>query len=341
MKQLILALIATLILASCAVDLDPKPPTSEPLGSWTLISGETPDGTIEQATLTIEAESIGGQGPCNVYGGSAEFFEDTVSFSEIFSTLMYCGEDTVMEQETAYFAALSAVDSYRLDGDELALIGEGVLLRYAPLREEPTLYFVPMPCEEQPSWYPSNAQDINRVTDHLTDQGIDAQIVFVDRGAVCRACLETCAGSYLIAQVSADSVDAMLAQGWRSTHPFPDEERSSEPTAPLEFSYYPVQCELVPWDSDEMIIDEDLIAAHYRERGLSVSNVERLELDLVTCDACYVCPSSTGYTLTLEAGDPNVLVRDGWVGGPSCDEIGCSAGRTCSDDVCVLDASAQ
>ena len=197
-----------------------------------------------------------------------------------------------------------------------------------------------MPCEENPEWY-AQGPDASRTEAFLASEGIEARVTFVDRGAVCRACMPACAASYLVAEVAEADVNDMAALGWTSNHPFPDEP--DEPTrAPDEyegtsFTYTPMQCEPVPWSGASFASQ---IADRYAAYGITVSGVTRHELDVMVCEACYVCPTNIEYRLTLVDGSPDELVRDGWSGGPSCEEIGCAPGRTCSGDACVYDGLA-
>ena len=400
-------------------------PDERLFGTWNLVSTQLPEGDVESATLTIDADSIGGRAPCNTYGGSVVLGDGTIAFSEIFSTLMYC--EDVMDQERAYFDALGAIDSYRFENGRLVLSADGytltfepyetkVTLYYAPnpcedeawypgsgddvdraeahfaglgieatvgfeerphevycdacmpacsphyftadvsesdvdamiergwMREHPfpgdadhaeTLYYADTPCEENPEWYAQGEDDVTRTEAYLADQGIDATVRFTDRGAVCRACLPECAASYLIARVSSGDVDAMHDLGWTSEHPFPDDR--DEPYEGTTFTYTPVQCEQVPWDGRAYNTN---IYERYAEHGLTVSNIERRELDVMVCEACYVCPTNIEFSLVLEEGSPDVLVRDGWIGGPSCEETGCAPGRTCTEGVCTYDGLA-
>lgn len=84
------------------------------------------DGVM--TTLTIGADSIGGNGGCNTYGGSLGFPDGKLDISQVFSTMMAC-EGPSMTQEQAYFAALEAATAYTITGDTLALLdGDGTVL---------------------------------------------------------------------------------------------------------------------------------------------------------------------------------------------------------------------
>lgn len=308
------------------------------IGSWQLIEAQVPEGRVQEATLNIDSESIGGQSPCNAYGGSVTFGDGAIEMSGIFQTLMACMEGDLMEQEAAYLSALRAVETYRFENGVLVLSGAEVELRFermGPNGSQTTVYFVDIPCEQGPEWYPDST-DTSSARAFLESRGIDAQVRYNDRGAVCRACMEACAGSYLEADISAEDVDAAVALGWRVEHPFPDESDDNGPVG-TEFSYTPMQCERTEWSSTSFATE---IAERYAEYDIVVSQITRHELDIMTCEACYVCPTNIEYRLILEQGSPDPLVRDGWVGGPSCEQTGCSEGRTCSGRVCVYDGLA-
>ncbi len=82
------------------------------------------------STLVISADSVGGNGGCNTYGGTLEETPGGIDISEVFSTMMACDG---LEQEQAFFAALEAADSFALVEGNLHLLGSGtVLAQLAP-----------------------------------------------------------------------------------------------------------------------------------------------------------------------------------------------------------------
>jgi putative lipoprotein len=80
-------------------------------------------------TLAIDAESgISGSGGCNRYFGNAEIDGERITMGEIGATRMACPEPA-MGEEQRYLKALDAVDSWRLEADELMLADdEGTVL---------------------------------------------------------------------------------------------------------------------------------------------------------------------------------------------------------------------
>lgn len=90
--------------------------------SWVLtqINGAAPvEGS--KITLVFEDMTLGGQA-CNGYGGDYTANSGTLTVGELISTLMACPEPAgVMEQETAYHAALREATRYVIAGDQLTL----------------------------------------------------------------------------------------------------------------------------------------------------------------------------------------------------------------------------
>lgn len=72
----------------------------------------------QEVFLNIEKDKIGGNGGCNSYGGNIAIKGNTVKFSNIFSTKMFC-EGSV---ENQYFAALEKVTSIELQKGQLMLM---------------------------------------------------------------------------------------------------------------------------------------------------------------------------------------------------------------------------
>jgi heat shock protein HslJ len=90
--------------------------------SWELaeINGEVPvPGTA--FTLTFQEAELGGTA-CNTYGGPYTADEGTIEVGEIISTMMACMEpEGTMDQESAYFDALSEATRYELSEEQLVL----------------------------------------------------------------------------------------------------------------------------------------------------------------------------------------------------------------------------
>jgi heat shock protein HslJ len=106
--------------------------------SWNLVSYGTPDDqtpVIEGSSVTIAFPSnirVEGNGGCNGYGGSYTVDGDTITFTEVVSTLMACAEDDVTQQEADYFTALNAAASYEIAGNQLIITtSDGQELHFA------------------------------------------------------------------------------------------------------------------------------------------------------------------------------------------------------------------
>jgi heat shock protein HslJ len=90
--------------------------------SWILTSldGQAP---VVGSTITAAFEAdgkMGGNSGCNGYGASYEVNGDRLAIDDPFSTMMAC-EPALMDQETAYLAALTATATYAISGESLSL----------------------------------------------------------------------------------------------------------------------------------------------------------------------------------------------------------------------------
>lgn len=133
LREILLALAAALSLSLPAV-ADGE--TLETLAgtSWRLtqLDGEPVTPTVT-ATLVISADSIGGNGGCNTYGGDIAETPTGIDITEVFSTLMACDG---IEQEQAFLAALEAADSFTVVAGNLQLLENGtVLAELAPANQ--------------------------------------------------------------------------------------------------------------------------------------------------------------------------------------------------------------
>ena len=94
--------------------------------SWTLVSfgpADAQTAAVEgiQTSLIFDLKgNISGNMGCNSFGGKYEVTGDTVSFSEVISTMMACA-DPRMNQERAAFKILNSSATFKLDGDTLKL----------------------------------------------------------------------------------------------------------------------------------------------------------------------------------------------------------------------------
>ena len=78
-------------------------------------------------TLSFEGTTakIGGTAVCNKYFGGYTKTDETVVFSGIGSTKMMCDDNL---NESDYFSMLGSVDSYKISGGKLTLMGKDKIL---------------------------------------------------------------------------------------------------------------------------------------------------------------------------------------------------------------------
>lgn len=94
--------------------------------SWRLAQlDDEPVALSVTSTLMISADSIGGNGGCNTYGGNIADTPTGIDITEVFSTLMACDG---LNQEQAFLAALEAADSFAVVAGNLQLLENGTLL---------------------------------------------------------------------------------------------------------------------------------------------------------------------------------------------------------------------
>jgi heat shock protein HslJ len=126
-------LVAVLGFAGCSsgggtMPTIPMPTASSGPGSlvgpdWSLttIAGKAViEGTKLTASFSGE-QLVSGSAGCNRYFGRAQVEAGRLSVGPLGSTMMACGQDGVMEQETLFLASLQAATSYTIQGDELRL----------------------------------------------------------------------------------------------------------------------------------------------------------------------------------------------------------------------------
>ncbi|MEL7590917.1 MAG: META domain-containing protein [Anaerolineaceae bacterium] len=126
----LIMLIMTLTLSACTGGSQPELEGS----TWELVAIDDKlplAGTT--ITLVMEDGQSGGTAGCNSYGAAYVIEDDTLTFDEVVSTMMYCEAEGVMDQETAYLLALSQVKTYTITGGALYLTQEdGRQLKFIP-----------------------------------------------------------------------------------------------------------------------------------------------------------------------------------------------------------------
>lgn len=133
-----IAFVAVLALAltSCA---DPgEEGASDPTtNAWVLEAG-TLDGAdipiVDGYPITLifdEPEgTAGGTSACNQWFGGYTLSGSQLTFTDIAGTLMACVDEGVMDSETAFLDAMSLVEIFSMEDNELNLTGEAVDLLF-------------------------------------------------------------------------------------------------------------------------------------------------------------------------------------------------------------------
>lgn len=97
------------------------------VGDWQLVSfGPSGEETtvIAASHVTLDFgrnDQVSGVGGCNQFSSSYTIEDDTISFSEVVSTRMDCGDSDIMSQEQAFFGALQSAARYELIKDQLTI----------------------------------------------------------------------------------------------------------------------------------------------------------------------------------------------------------------------------
>jgi heat shock protein HslJ len=131
MKKLLIALVVIVALQSCTEEMEPSTVKET---KWELksMTGSTLPSSAK-ATLNFTNQSaFGGKSFCNSYGGKFTLSGNSIQFSEIFGTKMYCGE--VANAESEFLKNLELVDELKLVDGKLKLLKKGrVMLIFTPL----------------------------------------------------------------------------------------------------------------------------------------------------------------------------------------------------------------
>jgi heat shock protein HslJ len=127
-----------LAVAGCGAAVGSPPDVT---GEWELVDFSR-DGTVVpepvggRATLTLDDGEVGGTSFCNSYSGTYRLEGDELSVSGLGGTEMGCAPE-LMEAETAYLAALEAIEQAATADGYLVLSGGDAELTYRPVPEVP------------------------------------------------------------------------------------------------------------------------------------------------------------------------------------------------------------
>ena len=129
---------AVLLLAGCAGGTGAAP---EIAGEWELVQfsrdgAVVPEPVGGRATLTVADGELSGTSFCNSYSGSDRLDGDAMSVSGLGGTEIGCAAE-LMDAESAYLAALGAVEQAATADGYLLLSSDDAELRFAPVPEVP------------------------------------------------------------------------------------------------------------------------------------------------------------------------------------------------------------
>jgi heat shock protein HslJ len=118
-QWLIATLAAALLLAACGAGGGQNLAGT----SWRLVEANgqlVPEGV--EATITFEeGGQVSGSGGCNSYGGTYSVDGNSITFSQIISTMMACQDEGVMALESTFLDALNAGGTFDVQGNTLTI----------------------------------------------------------------------------------------------------------------------------------------------------------------------------------------------------------------------------
>ncbi len=127
MKRLVLSL---LVLVPLVAGIDGCPP-GDPAGelvdrTWVLESygpsSATPVLAGSHSTITFSLDgTCGGSGGCNSFSCEYDTEGYGIDIFLLYSTLMYCYPDDIMDQESAYYGALGTAYAFEIDASTMVL----------------------------------------------------------------------------------------------------------------------------------------------------------------------------------------------------------------------------
>lgn len=128
---------AALALSGCVASGEPLDDVAT--GDWVLATASQDGGELNLAdsrvTLTADAESFSGSGPCNAYGAAIAGSTANLEILSFRQTEAGCDE-AIMALETAYFGLLQSASTVALEDGQLVLTGDAGELRFDPAAED-------------------------------------------------------------------------------------------------------------------------------------------------------------------------------------------------------------
>jgi heat shock protein HslJ len=120
MKKYVFVLLALLVLSACSGGN-----SASVAGTWKLVSygdpaNPTPAAPDVDTSIDFTDGQVAGNVGCNGFGGKYEVHGDTIKFSDMVSTLMFC-EGPAGDQELGTLAVLQESATYVLDGNTLTI----------------------------------------------------------------------------------------------------------------------------------------------------------------------------------------------------------------------------
>ncbi|MFD0940519.1 META domain-containing protein [Pedobacter boryungensis] len=125
MKRIFLGFILVIILQACStMNTDSIKGTKWVLTEW---PGQTMPNTSKKATLNFDNENkVSGKSFCNGFGGTTTITGNTIKFSELIGTMMFC--EDVGQAEGKYTEGLRNTTNFKLVDGKLHLLNGDKLL---------------------------------------------------------------------------------------------------------------------------------------------------------------------------------------------------------------------
>lgn len=112
----------SLFLMACSTTTNTNPTQIIGTDEWHLTQLNGTVITTPVVTMQLTDSTIGGQGFCNSYHTQIVVTGETIKLDTIASTRKMCVEDGVMQQEQAYFAALTLSTHVVRNGSQLQFL---------------------------------------------------------------------------------------------------------------------------------------------------------------------------------------------------------------------------